>query len=350
MKRRFILSLALFPVLFGSCGKDSRVIVPGVAEPISFSAGVLSGTKGVKPDDPKVLLTVGNEASIFGTRVHNDVPEPVFSNRKLRCDAVPHPSTLSDPFSSAWSYSPVEYWKDDGDYYFSAVFPYSNDNVSVDENTYTLNVNYNAGTNADLMVARAYRNASSSKDPVELTFKHTTAAVRFLFGKSSDSDADRYTLTSFQLENFIAAGEFSLLTQVPGIPTITSGNWSVRNVYSTLFSWMADTPQDRKAITHPVSVNDPDGYTSMGWYYMVPQTLSPDASVRFSVSYNDGEPVETVLNIYGAIDQTNESGTIWAPNQVYNYFITLNQSGMDLTVRAVPWDEVQVTTEDINFE
>ena len=336
MKLRHIISLLLFCSLLVSCGKETIV---DIDQPISFSADVSTETKAIKPNDPTVLLTVGNKASIFATRVYADVPEPVFTNRILTCDEVPNQSTPTDP---------VEYWKDNGDYYFSAVYPFNQDIVI--DNTYKLNVSYQAGNNTDMMVARAYRDAAVSKDPVNLTFKHTTAAVRFLFGKSSSSDADQYQLTSFRLENFIPSGSFSMLTQVAGSPTITSSDWTVQSSYSNLFSWTADTPSERKTITHPTNVDNPDGYTPMGWYYMVPQTLSTNASVRFSVSYNNGTPVETVLNIYGATDQTSESGTAWAPNQVYNYFITLNQSGLDLTVRAVPWDEVQVTTDDFNFE
>lgn len=327
--------MVIVSTLLAGCGKDLRVEGPG--GPIAFSSEMSVATRGLKPDDQTVLIHDGSQVSIFGTRVYNDEPETVFSNRTLTCDA-----------QGAWTYTPVAYWKTNGDYYFSAVFPYSNDKVSID-NTYTLKVNYSAGDNTDMMVARAHQDPATSTSPVNLTFKHTTAAVRFLFGKSSSSDSDQYTLTSFQLENFVPSGVFSMATRVTGSPSIVAGDWSVTNVFTTLFSWTADTPGDRKAITHPLDVNDPDGYTPMGWYYVVPHTLSTDASVRFSVSYNGGAPVETVLNIYGATDQTSEAGTAWLPNCVYNYFITLNQSGLDLTVRAVPWDQVQVTTDDINF-
>ena len=347
MKLRHIISFLLFCSLLVSCGKETIV---DMDQPISFSAEVSTATKAIKPNDPTVLLTVGNKVSIFATRVYAGVPEYVFSNRMLNCDEVPNPSTPSNHLSSAWSYAPVEYWKDNGDYYFSAVYPFRND-ITIDNTSSELRVSYYAGDNTDMMVAREYRDAAVSKYPVNLTFKHTTAAVRFLFGKSSSSDADQYQLTSFRLDNFISSGSFSMLTQVPVSPTISSSDWTVQSSYSNLFSWTADTSSDRKTITHPTNVDNPDGYTPMGWYYMVPQTLSTNASVRFSVSYNDGTPVETVLNIYGATDQTtSESGTAWAPNQVYNYFITLNQSGLDLTVRTIPWDEVQVTTDDFNFE
>ncbi len=335
MKRWGIISLVILSALLAGCGKDLHVDTPG--GPIGFSAGMSVMTRGLKPDDQTVLIHEGSEVSIFGTRIYGDVPETIFSNRTLTCDA-----------QGAWSYTPVAYWKTNGDYYFSAVFPYSNDEVFID-NTNALKVNYSAGDNTDMMVARTHRNAADSTTPVKLVFKHTTSAVRFLFGKSSASDADQYTLTSFQLENIIPSGVFSMATRVTEAPSITAGNWSVTNVRATLFSWTADTPAAQKTITHPTDANNPDGYTPMGWYYMVPQALAANTTVRFSVSYNGGTPVETVLNLYGAPDQNSESGTSWIPNCVYNYFITLNQSGLNLRVQAVPWDQVQVTTDDINF-
>ena len=348
MKLWHIISLVLAFALLGSCEQDP--VVDDSPMPICFFAGEAAETKAIKPDDPTVLLKEGNQVSIFGTRGDNGSYTDIFVNRMLTCDAAPSLSTPTDPLSSTWSYTPLEYWKDDGDYYFSAVFPY-NEDITID-NTYTLNVSYSAGENKDLMVARAYQDAAVSKEPVNLTFKHTTAAVRFLFGKSSASDADQYELTSFQLEYFIPSGRFKMLTRITaGSPNITLSDWTVQGTYfNPLLSWTADTPDDRKLITHPSDASNPDGYTAMGWYYMVPQELSPDASVRFSISYNGGPSVETVLKIRGVRDQHEESGTTWEPNQVYNYFITLNQSGLDLTVRRTLWSEVQVTTDDFNFE
>lgn len=347
MKLWHIISLVLAFVLLSSCELDP--VVDDSSMPICFSAGETVETKALKPNDKTVLLKQGNQVSIFGTRVYNDTPEDVFVNRTLTCDAAPSLSTPTDLLSSDWSYTPLEYWKNDGDYYFSAVFPFDG-NIIID-NSYTLNVSYYpAEKNIDLMVARAWQNAAQSKDPVNLTFKHTTAAVRFLFGKSSASSEDQYQLTSFQLENIIPSGRFKMLTRVASPLTITLSDWAIQSTYiNPFFTWTA-TPSDQKTITHPSDAGDPDGYTAMGWYYMVPQTLSPDASVRFSVSYNNGPSVETVLNIYGVLDQNSEAGHTWEPNQVYNYFITLNQSGLDLTVRRTLWDEVQVTTDDFNFE
>ena len=81
---------------------------------------------------------------------------------------------------------------------------------------------------------------------------------------------------------------------------------------------------------------------------MVPQTLGATSAIRFSVSYNNETPVTTLLNI---TDCDGESGAdTWVPRMVYNYFITITQSGLRVIVKTTPWDEVQVTTDIITFE
>lgn len=349
MKRNCsIIGLCLVAALLCGCGKEKHV--SGGSKPISFCPGISTMTKALKPDDPSILLTVGNQASIFCTRVEDPESRQIINNRVLQCDAVPDPSTPANPLSSVWNYNPVEYWEDSGDYYFTGVFPYSGDNISID-NTYYLNVRYLAGSNIDLMVARAYRDASVNTDPVPLEFKHTTSAVRILFGKASDSPSDNYALTSFQLESLNASGTFKVLTRLntAGIAAdpISPSNWT-SGAPATLAAWSAESVGDRIAIPHPADSADPDGYLQMGWYYMIPQMLNAETAIRFSIVYNNEEPVETVLSI---TDRDGIPGAdSWIPNCVYNYYITLSQSGLNLTVKTTPWDEVQVNTDDINFE
>ena len=349
MKRNCsIIGLCLVAALLCGCGKEKHV--SGGSKPISFCPGISTMTKALKPDDPGILLTVGNQASIFCTRVEDPESRQIINNRVLQCDEVPDPSTPGNPLSSVWNYNPVEYWEDSGDYYFTGVFPYSGDNISID-NTYYLNVRYLAGSNIDLMVARAYRDASVNTDPVPLEFKHTTSAVRILFGKASDSPSDNYALTSFQLESLNASGTFKVLTRLntAGIAAdpISPSNWT-SGAPATLAAWSAESVGDRIAIPHPADSADPDGYLQMGWYYMIPQMLNAETAIRFSIVYNNEEPVETVLSI---TDRDGIPGAdSWIPNCVYNYYITLSQSGLNLTVKTTPWDEVQVNTDDINFE
>ena len=309
-------------------------------------------TKALKPNDPSILIKKNNKISIYGTRVINPGSSPesteiVFSNRPLNCDDVPNPETPLVEYSSVWNYNPLVYWKDDGHYYFAGVFPYSSDDYYIDN--FYLHATYLAGNNTDLMVARKYRNVEDDgKDPVELSFEHATAAVRFLFGKASSSVSDNYSLTKFSLENLAVGGSLTVQTRITdaSIDPISFSDWT-KGAIGNLADWSAASLSERKNVPYPPDVNNPDGYTQMGWYYMVPQELSTESNVRFSIAYNDEAPVETVLNITDR--DGNPGADRWLPNHVYNYYITLTKSGLQLSVRAIPWDSVQSTTEDIFF-
>ena len=342
--------------LLAACGKEPDDAPIG-HKPIIFSAcDATVETKGLKPDDASVLLSVGNSAGIFASRKYNDIWESVISNRSLVCTAVTNLAQPTSPASSTWAYDPVAYWEDAGQYVFTAIFPRSltlGNGLTLDNSTYDISVNYSAGAPTDMMVARVSRTASANPTPVNLSFKHATSAVRFLFGKSSDDD---FKLTSFQVENVSASGTFSIGARIISDVdlTLSSSDWAYGSPIASLASWTADDVEHRKTITRPTTANNTsycDEYLAMGWYYMVPQTLPSTARVRFSVSYNGGAPVETVLSIYNVQDSSSgEYGTTWEPNRVYNYFIILNQSGVNLSVQAVPWDVVQVTMDNITFE
>lgn len=363
MKNRICIYSLIALLLLSGCGKDSHVERQCGTRAITFDAvhsSVSVETKADKPVNIGELIAVGKTVSVFGVRVEGLTQEDVFVNQTLRCDEVPDPLTPSVTYSSVWSYTPLKYWKNSGIYYFSAVYPYIAD-ASID-NEYFLNVTYRAGDNADLMVARGYRDVTGvdGTNPVPLVFRHATSAVRFLFGKASSSASDDYKITDFRLEGVAPNGTLKVLAKSEVNPAIIQSNWRP-GAASTLFNWSANTPGDRITVVHPDdndsgTTNDednPDLYTTLthakaGWFYMVPQTLTAASAVRFSVSYNGQTPVTTVLSIE---NRDGEPGAdVWGPNRVYNYFITLNQSGIDLTVTCTPWDEVQVTTEDFLFE
>ena len=374
--RSIIVILAVS--LLSGCGKDKLPVEENERLPILFSASSGVTTKAfdpsdnMRPNDPTTLIKVGNAVGVFGvwrpTIGDDSVYETVFYNRRLRCNSVilddPSDPLSFDPESensSVWDYDPLEYWKNTGDYCFTAVSPYTSGDASINS-AYELKISYRVGTNHDLMVARAYREEpSGGKDRVRMDFKHVTSAVRFLFGTSSDA-GDRFKLTAFRLENLSPRGTLTIDSRLtapinfdPADGATPAGPdyplaWSAGaiGVLGTLFQWSADSSDPEKTITYPTDFNDPDGYTPMGWYYMVPHMLDTGASVVFSVSY-DGQPaVETTINISDC--ELPAGADVWQPNQVYNYFITVSQSGADIEVVSTPWDEVDITTDPIVFE
>ena len=346
------ISLLSLLLLFG-CRRDSYVEEACTA--IGFAPAVTVETKtgSAKPNDPTVLITAGNRISVFGQRIVNEGGvggqesiSSVFTNQALECEWV-DTETLNN---STWKYTPLQYWEDTGHYYFQGIFPYHASNYTLGNDWY-INILYRAGDNNDLMVARGYRDvAANGKNPVPMAFNHACSAVRFLFGKESTSaTANEFTLTDFRLENISVSGTLRLSTRRNTNPIETNyDNW-IPGSLGTLFSWTADRPQDRKNIPHPSTTHDPDGYLQMGWYYMVPHTLNASASVRFSISYSGQAPMTTELNISSRAESPSGTVDSWVPNQVYNYFITITQSGLDLTVVTTPWDEVDVNTDEMVF-
>lgn len=374
MKLHLSISAVIILTLLSGCAKESTSVADRGGEPILFGAAAYNRVEtkafdpsdNTRPNDPRILINVGNAVSLFGvwraTIGDDSVFETLFNNRRLRCNSV----ILSDPSdplsfdpedqnSSVWDYDPLEYWKNTGDYCFTAVSPYTTGDASINS-AYELKISYRVGSNHDLMVARAYRaEPTGGKDRVELAFKHVTSAVRFLFKTASDQ-GDKYKLTAFRLENLSPRGTLTIDSRLtspidfsPSGPDDPLG-WSAGaiGVLGTLFEWTADASDPEKTVPYPTDPDDPDDYTQMGWYYMVPHTLDAGASVVFSVSYDGQTPVETTINISDL--ELPAGADTWQPNHVYNYFITVSQSGANIEVVATPWDEVDITTDSITFE
>ena len=382
MKLRYVIFILSALALLNGCGKEvnmqagqeegtSPILFSATAPDIQAHTKTFDPSDVTRPNDPTTLIGVGNSVSVFGVWIPDwavqTTYEQQFYNRNLRCDAVydldPSDSMDFDPEnqnSSLWNYTPLVYWKDTGHYVFLAISPYTAADFSLgDEYPYPLSISYRVGTNQDLMAARAYRNRNSEgKDRVQLQFHHLTSAVRFLFCTATD-EGDAYTITGFHLENFSPRGTLTLssrLTSAIDPSTIGSeGGWTpgAIGVLNTLFTWEAEPADPAKVVNCPDDEDDPADYdTQMGWYYMVPHTLSTaagsKASVVFSVSYNGQDPVTTTLDISDC-DGTPGADT-WAPNHVYNYYIKLNPGGADLRVETQDWTDVDVTTDSFIFE
>lgn len=372
MKQRLFIFFVLAVTILTGCVKDKPSTMDEGKHPILFSAasGVTTKTydpyDNLRPNDPSTLIREGHEISLFGVWLSDKDDdsdyETVFYNRRLHCDNV-YLSDPTDPLSfdpedqnsSTWNYDPLEYWKNTGAYKFTAVSPYSASDATINS-AYDLKISYRVGSNQDLMVARAFRvEPDDGKDRVALEFKHVTSAVRFMFGTAAD-EGDKFKLTSFRLDNLSPRGTLTIDRRLtapinfePGGPDYPL-DWTAGaiGVLGSLFTWSAEASDPEKTIPYPSDPNNPDDYIQMGWYYMVPHTLDAGAAVVFSVSY-DGQPaVETVINISDC--ELPAGADVWSPNHVYNYFITLEQSGADIQVIATDWDEVSITTDPFVFE
>lgn len=353
---RYISLALLLPLLF-SCGKDQSLEKP--LRPLSFSPAVTVETKAARPDNRDILVCDGSKVRLYGIVIEDEQTlsetiSIVFNNQLLSC--------TENAGYFDWDYNPLQYWGQTGHYYFAGVFPY--DDIDVTNTNNTLNIQYGVGYNTDLMVARSYRNVEDSTSIVKLRFRHACSAVRVLFGIHANAQDSSYKITDFRFENLVANGTLAIpvRTATPLVddnPPVSSSNWNRGNITSHFFEWPGGSGDQPVKIGKPNNINNPDNYTIIDdeWYYMIPQTMTASAAIHFSASHFDGSsweaPVTTTLNIYdvtGDISGGDGVADVWSPNQIYNYYILLKQSGLTVTVVTTPWDEVQVTTDVITFE
>lgn len=335
MKRLFTyITCALLAVTAG-CNKTG-LPESGVMSFCATDAGVTKVVSPVQPDGSSWLIAPGKTIGVYGTVVREGRDNlEVFEKQAVTCND-----------DLEWTYSPLKYWKNSGDYYFKAVYPYSADCQSGTDGQRLLIRHAINTSHYDLMVASATRNpATQGTAPVNLKFKHACSAVRFLIKKAS---ADyNYSLTSFELQNLRIVGTLGITDD-----NLTLDSWHTSGMApaATLFPWSAATAADRRNI--PTSYEDYEA----DWYYMIPQSIAvPEGSarpaVKFSVIFNaEPTPVVTTLPLPDSYEEGGETvPAVWEPGKVYNYYINLQPSRLVINVTVTDWDEQTLVVDDIIF-
>ena len=312
----------------------------------SVSAVNVSSSKAVSdiPDDYTYLFSDGNQIGVYGSWTSGGATTDVFSHIPVIC-------TDNGDGTYYWAYTPLKYWRRGGYYDFSAVYPYNvNSQYGSSGNRLVITYSMHAD-NYDLMVASAERDLDSVDDtsPVEFTFRHATAAVRFLF--CTDSDVNTYKLTSFQLQYLHAVG---ILVYNAG--TIGLSAWNPAEFRSpSVCEWEAPSLAARMDIT--TSYDDfGDDYAAKEWskwLFVLPQNLNDDdgnhPAVQFAVNVNDDTtPVYTTLPLPETYDDDSED-ILWKPGYMYTYYIRIQPSTAIITVDVAPWDSYYVAVDDIDF-
>lgn len=337
MLRRLSYLLIVIAALTG-CNGERMPIDSAIRFGVHSEAQVSTSKVSTVPDDIDYLFTDGNQVGVFGSWTSSEgVTTDVFSRLPLTCE-----KQADDSFE--WVYSPLKFWRKGGVYDFSAVFPYSvNCQYGSSGNRLVITYSMHAD-DYDLMVAATERDLTSSDDtsPVDLTFRHATAAVRFLFSKGSESN--EYYIDSFQLQYLHTVG---ILVYNSGEMTVS--NWNPAEFRSpSVLEWEAGSLDDR--IYVPQNYSD---FTGEKWHFVIPQNLNADdgyhPAVQFSVNVNDGTtPVYTTLPLPETY--ANNSDVLWEPGKMYTYYIQIQPSNASITVKVTPWDSYYVAVDDINFD
>ena len=299
-------------------------------------AGVTKAVSPVQPDGSSWLIAEGNTIGVYGTVVREGSEDiQVFEKQAVTCDS-----------DLKWKYSPLKYWKRTGNYYFKAVYPYNAECLSGTDGQRLLVRHAINAAHYDLMAASATRiPATQGTAPVNLQFKHACAAVRFLIKKASNTY--NYSLNSFELQNLRIVGTLDITDD-----NLTLDSWHTSGMApaASVFSWSAATADDRRDI--PTSY---ENYQA-DWYYMIPQSIAvPEGTarpaVKFSVIFNS-EPTPVVMTL-PLPDSYEVNGVTtaatWEPGKVYNYYINLQPSRVNINVTVTDWDVQTLVVDDIIF-
>lgn len=335
MLRRLSYCLIVIAAFTG-CNKERMPVDSAIRFGVR-TVNVSSSKVTDRPDDSDYLIADGNTIGVFGSWTSNDnETTDVFSDIPVMC-------VEQNDHSFEWIYSPLKYWRKGGLYDFSAVYPYgvksqygSSGNRLVI--TYSMHVD-----NYDLMVASATRDLRTEDNtaPIDLTFYHACAAVRFLFYKGSD--VNNYKIDSFQLQYLHSVG---ILVYNSG--EIQLSNWNSAEFRSpSVLEWEAETLDDRVDV--PSNYED---FTGEKWHFVIPQSLHAEdgnhPAVKFSVNVNESTtPVYTVLPLPESY--SDNSDVLWKPGYMYTYYIQIQPSTASITVKVTPWDSYYIAIDDIHF-
>lgn len=359
MMRRVVISfvrcLAVlsFAVLPGCKREDQPQSEEGS---IQFSASMVSVSSAIVKSSPSNdvpsheydFIKDGNTVSVYGSWTSPaGVSTDIFRGVELTCK-----KTGEDPVS--WTYSPLRYWRSEGSYTFGSVYP-ANARVEYGTSGGKLVATYSMlADDYDLMVASTRRQmaGSGSTDVVPLTFHHACAAVRFLFRKAAESEAD-YLVDSFELQNLSVVGR--LVANWVGDDYQI--NWTpAESKSSGIYSWQAEN--ESQWINVPTEyVTNPETPTEIEkWHFVIPQTLLGDGiihpTLRFSIHVGqDATPVYTNLYLPEEENPGSENPVAiqWEPGKLYTYRVQIQPSKAYIELEVMPWDEYYLGVDDISF-
>lgn len=279
MKKIIIAALAL--TAFAACNKSEVVDAPQGAAIAFENAFVDNATKAATDLTASNL----NDFSVYGSVEANDTEGMIFTNQKVAKNG------------NAYTYSPVQYWIANAQYYFAAFAPYTSaawtyapavkDGAENATAAYTGTLtfdNESAKASQDLLYAYVKPDVTptsiiSQPDPVKFTFTHKLSKVAFKF-TNAFAEGSNITLKVYDVKINNAAGEGSL--------PITDG---------TDGTWTADAENNSFEITYGPTVDnatdiaiDKDFVTDH--YYLIPVTR--EYKITFSVDlYQAGVKVAT---------------------------------------------------------
>ena len=298
--KRIYLFAAVTAIALAACTKTETT---GVSEGnlIKFdNAFVGNPTKaGLATDDQYGTSNLPSHFFVYANTSSSDV---VFENTKVYLS------------NNQWVYDELKTWSQGSTYKFTAYsvsngtgLPAENGTVTYDYDKgkltiagYTSNDNYQQ----DLLLAASSQTLTDSNEPVNFTFKHALAMVKFTF-QSSLGDKNPVKITDFTVSGMHTKGDVSVTT--------TGIEWTNQSNEDPAVAFTDNTWTDITTTT-PVPSDE---------FVVIPQSTGT-VTVNFKAQIGSASPVDLKAEIN--IDDVNG----WESGKRYNYTATI--TGTDLNV------------------
>lgn len=214
-------------------------------------------------------------------------------------------------YSEGWTYDDTKYWMPDNTYKFAAYAPQVkriiNPTWDYTNNKLTFDITCDAANQNDLV----YGVATPVTTPADLT-EWEVKTVEF----------EMSHLLS-KLNFVVKAGDIESDAKLKIEGVTIKGNLNTQGKYDT--KWTPSTPQDVTFTGNNVETIVATGSGAIGTFYVIPQTLSSDVTVKFTATLTAGNGVQ----IGNATELTATITTpTWQEDYVYTYVATVNQKNI----------------------
>lgn len=340
LKNIFIMSMAIAASSFCSCSSDDifvdqqdqptakKAIVFGNSLPTNSTRASLTPSGGF-PD--------GSVMSVYGFQTTGGDVDQIFKNQTVT-------KTGTD-----WTYSPAKYWNLTSSYDFYAIYPQDKITHSFDNSTKMFAISdfvvADASANQiDVMIAE--KNTTSPLNIVNFNFNHLLSNVNFYFNTVKTfnfTGVKSVEVLSFDVEGISNKGNYQQTGDVEGTWDASTANTDIYN-FPEVTSGAVDNASTSVALATDL--------------LLLPQSLnSTDKKVTmtYRINYLDGTAARYTKSVElskatftkAASGSTTEDLSVWKPNYIYNYYLSVNPtilpSGesalIEFTASVVDWKE-----------
>lgn len=233
-----------------------------------------------------------------------------------------------------WVYDVLKQWQSGATYKFAAYSTNENtplDNVSFSYDDHKLTITDFVSDNSsqrDLLVATSSEDLNPDNVPVQFTFKHALAMIKFTL-QSSLGDNNEITITEFKVTGINTKATLDVSESYG-----TTLSWGTASGNSTAFE---NTNASMTATTSDPAVSDE--------FVVIPQTITGNVTVTFKVAIEGvtQQPKELTATI---------SNPDWKNGLRYNYVATITGTDVDVIEFSAPiiddWDIYTDVPEDID--